>query len=351
MDATTPYRRLVAGFMAALQSPDADNEALRDAASVLLEQSAGAPDLYLSLLCRSITPLQDHGRAAFGALVAGALVESGADPRPAFLPLAAILARALGPMDRFLERLEAQRTDEEHDPVSDPEARARAAAEEPEGDAAWTALHTLYLPTVAVFSPSAEGRELVRAQLAGAADVLRRHDGGGAFVWTLLQVLDDEPLQVLHPRQGRGARLRISGIADNFQLHVMLMDTLLGGGILPGDPPPQDWVAVARGAGPQELPDTVSGAWDLYAWTALGAGAMDQGPAGSDHWVWNEGVPADIPALDGERVLLLGDAGYQRSWGNSRVFEAMDAAATAEGVLDEDAVQAALQRIREAGPG
>ncbi len=34
----------------------------------------------------------------------------------------------------------------------------------------------------------------------------------------MMQVLDDEPILVLHPGKGKGYRVRISGLADNFQL-------------------------------------------------------------------------------------------------------------------------------------
>jgi len=44
----------------------------------------------------------------------------------------------------------------------------------------------------------------------------------------LLLVLDDEELIVLHRPTGRGYRVTMSGIGDNFQLHILLAATLTG---------------------------------------------------------------------------------------------------------------------------
>ncbi len=308
-----------------------------------------ALDLSLALLSRGIANVRDHGRAAFGALVSGALVEMGADPRPAFMTLAVILGRTLPPMARFLARCEAiaRSLDPEDEDPHHKGVMAAAASQEPDGAAAWEAMHTLYRPAVAVLSPSAEGRALARAELTQDAAVLQHHDGGGLFIWKLLQVLDDEALLVLHPAQSRGARLRISGIGDNFQLHVLLMDELLNSGILEGATPHPDWVAVARGDGPQELSATVTGAWNLYQWSALaGRRALVEGQDGSEHWIWNEGVPADIRTLDGERVILLGEPTYPRTWNNSRVFAHMRPEVVLEEVLERDEVEARLAVIQ-----
>ena len=41
---------------------------------------------------------------------------------------------------------------------------------------------------------------------------------------------------------------------------------------------------------------------------------------GSAYWIWNEGVPADIPTFEGTRVVLLGPPPYERSWNSVRRF-------------------------------
>jgi len=65
----------------------------------------------------------------------------------------------------------------------------------------------------------------------------------------LAMVLDDEPLVVLDPASGRGYRLTMSGVGDNFQLHTLLADRLSGRDGVPGlEPPRRDWVAEATDA-------------------------------------------------------------------------------------------------------
>lgn len=54
----------------------------------------------------------------------------------------------------------------------------------------------------------------------------------------------------------------MSGIADNFQLHTLLMDAFPRGR-LRGRRIPARVAANARGEGPQALDDTVEGAWNL----------------------------------------------------------------------------------------
>jgi len=296
MDPTEPYRRMVRSFVELLNDPEADEEALNGGASTLLDGAGQALDLCLALMARGIVGIQDHGRAAFGAMVTGALVEMGADPTPATLALAAVMSRALPPMARLHGGA---------DPAEDLEA-ARA----------WEAMGSLYRPAVAILSPSGDARELCRGQLGDLTEVLRHHDAGGAYVWRLLRVLDDAPLTVRH--DSGAARVRISGVADNLQLQVLLMEALGEAGALEVPRPEADWLAVARGGAPQQISGTVTGAWTLSS------------PGGE---VPLDGDPADIPEVDGERILLLHDAEPPPTWHNGRMFAALPAQVTLEEVL------------------
>src|SRR5436190_5192026 len=74
----------------------------------------------------------------------------------------------------------------------------------------------------------------------------------------LAQVLDDEPLVVIDHATGRGFRLIMSGIGDNFQLHTLLAHRLIGDparGLLAGDPPETRWVDAATTGAPLLPPD------------------------------------------------------------------------------------------------
>jgi arginine/lysine/ornithine decarboxylase len=109
----------------------------------------------------------------------------------------------------------------------------------------------------------------------------------------------------------------MSGLADNFQLHTLLADALVGGGHIEGRAPSAEEVAVCRDA-PGQVPTT--GSFNLVT------------PGGE--WVWNEGTPADIPVVDGVRLLVLDPPPYERGWPAGRFFPGMTGALVLERVLD-----------------
>ncbi|MEU5288402.1 hypothetical protein AB0G97_30980 [Streptomyces sp. NPDC020755] len=134
-----------------------------------------------------------------------------------------------------------------------------------------------------------------------------------------LLVLDDEPLVALHRSSGTGYLLRLSGIGDNFQLHTLLADALIGGGHVEGHAPLAQEAAVCRET-PGQV-DTV-GSFDLVA------------PDGE--LIWNEGAPADIPVVDGVRLLVLDEPSYRRTWPAGRFFPGMRGDALLERALDPE---------------
>jgi len=81
----------------------------------------------------------------------------------------------------------------------------------------------------------------LREHAAAVADRSQR----AAWVGQLAAVLDDEPLLVLDPRTRRGYALTMGGIGDNFQLHTLLADRLIGDpdqGLVAGSAPrPHGW--------------------------------------------------------------------------------------------------------------
>jgi hypothetical protein len=70
----------------------------------------------------------------------------------------------------------------------------------------------------------------------------------------------------------------------------------------------------------------------------------------SSHWIWNEGVPADIPPFEGERVVLLGPPPYPRSWTAGRRFPSMVGDLRVEHVLTRGEVRDLLGRITASLP-
>ncbi|MGW3106561.1 hypothetical protein [Streptomyces sp. NPDC001100] len=62
------------------------------------------------------------------------------------------------------------------------------------------------------------------------------------------------------------------------------------------------------------------------------AGAFNLATPGGE-WVWNEGTPADIPVVDGVRVVVLDPPPYKRGWVAVRFFPGMAGDLVLERVL------------------
>ena len=154
----------------------------------------------------------------------------------------------------------------------------------------------------------------------------------------LAQVLDDEPIVVIDDATGRGFRLTMSGIGDNFQLHTLLADRLIGDparGLLAGEPPAPAWVAAATTAPPQRpLHDPIQRRFRLFD----GTGA----------YIYPEGQPADIPLLDGIRVIVLHPPRGTYRWVGGRTYEQMIPALTLDHIMTPEEAEAWRARIAPA---
>ncbi|MFC3997526.1 hypothetical protein ACFOVU_16455 [Nocardiopsis sediminis] len=125
-------------------------------------------------------------------------------------------------------------------------------------------------------------------------------------VRALLRMAEATSAVVLDRASRRGFRVLFDGIGDNFQLHTLLADALIGpeGRGLAGERPDPRWTASFRDADPDPDARVVRGWWNLVA--------------ADGSWVWNEGVPADIPTSEGEHLLILDEQPYARSWSAGR---------------------------------
>jgi hypothetical protein len=154
----------------------------------------------------------------------------------------------------------------------------------------------------------------------------------------LVRVLDDEPVIVLDHASGRGFRLTMSGIGDNFQLHTLLADRLIGDparGLLSGERPAPTWVAAATAGPPQgPLDDPIERRFRLFD----GTGA----------YVYPEGCPADIPVVDGVRVIVLHPPRGRYRWAGGRTYQHMVPALALDAVMTPDEVRAWRARIQPA---
>jgi hypothetical protein len=154
----------------------------------------------------------------------------------------------------------------------------------------------------------------------------------------LVQVLDDDPIVVIDHTTGRGYRLTMSGVGDNFQLHTLLADRLIGDpahGLLAGEAPAPAWVAAATMAPPQRpIEDTIQRRFRLFD----GTGA----------YIYPEGRPADIPLLDGIRVIVLHPPRGNYRWVGGRTYEHMAPALTLDHIMTPEEADAWGARIAPA---
>ena len=199
---------------------------------------------------------------------------------------------------------------------------------------------------MACLSRSAELRRTL-PQKAALTARLRRYSERYGFLGKMLAVLDDEPLVVLHPKTARGFRFVMGGIADNFQLHLLLLAALAGEGPdqIPGTVPPTEAVAASSDGVMEGTPPAVQSRWQLANWFALRADAEIDVEDKDKSWIWNEGVPADIAPFEGSRVVLIGPSTIQRGWRAGRAFSGdggkaratrADSASRGEGDARED---------------
>jgi hypothetical protein len=288
---------------------------------------------------------------------AGQLIEAGIRPDAVEAAIVGRVRSAIPGAMRLQEAaigtLAPPAEEEEDDRSADIEsARQALRASMPAEAAAWDHLDGMLAPAAAVFSKSPAARRRAGALIAELSPLVDSHST--AFWLTeLLGVLDDEPFIAIEPATGIGIRGRMSGVADNGQLHVLLMDVFPQKGLFKRRRVSASAAAVARGEGPVQTEETVTGIWNLYTGRALdrhGRLPDANDMTATEHWIWIEGVPADIPRVDGARVVLLGPATYVRAWGSSRRFPALRASLTIEQQLDRDTVQHLLGGLPRPGP-
>jgi len=308
------------------------------------------------------------------AVFCGALVERGMVPTIAIGPILDRIERDIAPdAIAFVAACEQAAQDDPSPPQIEGDGRERAAEPNhpqdpverhseriaplmPREAQSFEALSPFSMAAVAMLSRSIEARKASRSRpaLHAALDKLGGQYGHAGFLWVMIQVLDDEPIVVLHPGEGKGFRVRISGLADNFQLHTLLADALIGrfpGRWLRGARPSRAEVAAARDGAVSENGSGAHGAFNLWTWRGLKAdGTLRDPMSGSSHWIWNEGVPADVPLFDGERIVLLGPPPYPRSWTAGRRFPFMVGDLRVERILTRGEVRDLIGRITASAP-
>ena len=175
-----------------------------------------------------------------------------------------------------------------------------------------------------------------RTRVHDAAAAIAKVVDSAHWVRGLSLVLDDEPLIALDPASGRGFRLTMSGVGDNFQLHTLLADRLLAPGRLDGDQPEPAWVAAATDAAPGPFWPTAPILRRFRMFDGHGA------------YVYPEGRPADIEPLDEVRVVVLHPPKGEYGWQNGRIYQHMTPQLTLDRALDPAEAADWLSRIAPA---
>jgi hypothetical protein len=305
--------------------------------------------------------------AAKIAITCGALVENGADPHVCGPTLLGLLAANLEGTIRFHElcadKAEADGLLEEKEGENPPQPDELAqkyfgAIHAQDADAAFAYLgnHDVTLAAIAHLARSKQLRAAARARpdmlLNRSLAHERAYGGGHTFLTKMLLMLDDEPLLVLDTDQYRGYRITFSAIPDNFALHTYLMGHLFGD-------PAEGWIeAVGFDRKPIEYAMThvcdqnappIKGAFNLWSWTGLQPdGTLPKPQSGSEHWIWNEGVPADIVPFEGLRVVILGQHPYARSWRGGLIFSGLRPEFVVQEKLPEGFVKEWLRKLGNA---
>lgn len=62
-------------------------------------------------------------------------------------------------------------------------------------------------------------------------------------------------------------------------------------------------------------------------------------------WIWGEGLPRDVPMVDGIRTVLVGPPAYSRTWNIGRRFSALPARIDIVRELSAEETREALDRI------
>jgi len=302
--------------------------------------------------------VEDADGTAHVAITGGTIVENGAAPEPLAEVLLEKLPSVLNAARRYADTCLADPRspaefpdDEDLNVVAEVDQRpilrevfTEYLSQDRPGAAALAYLEQWVMPAITCWTRSRGW--LVRAtndrELATLAE--RMSNSSAHWLNILFGVQLEEPWLVLCPTESRGFRVLLDGITSNFDLHALLAAELVVRGI-PGDANPEAVVAYLAGHGAEPDRNYVAGTWNLYEYRAVSYDLNHSDQVPTKHWVWGEGVPNDVPMLDGQRILLVGPASIRRQWSLGRMFSALPCRVSVHEELDSGTYQRELARI------
>jgi len=358
-EAVTALCRDVSGTDWNEETVQADTDAMLAANKRASEAERAAAFEILLARLRAARAEDDDGVAQV-AICAGMFVESGAPARPLAEVMLEKLPGVLVAARRFADTCladlppESEDDDDETDaPVSiDHRAipvevlRRHVAADRPGA----SALRWLYQWTAPAIAALTRERELlVRAcsdrELVARARALRNSDA--SWLHVLLGVELDARWLVLCPLDGRGFHITVDGVVSNFDLHTLVAAALIERGVA-GKAPPAQLVAFIEGRAGEAGVDNIHKVWNYYTWRAAAHDVAAGMQVPTELWVWNEGVPKDVPMFDGMRTLLVGPAAYAGAWNVGRTFSALHPTVRVTGELPAAEVRLLLDAMKRA---
>ncbi|RNL81827.1 hypothetical protein [Halostreptopolyspora alba] len=275
------------------------------------------------LALEALVPLLGGAHATPGAtadltVVAGAMVEMGTPPGETGVAVLRRLRTMGQGATVFLRAWQQSGNGAPPDPEEVTSATEQQVAAElgdtaPQAAVCWWTIRRHGLAAKTMLSDSGV-RAAVRADPELHAELTTLAGQLGWALWefedvsALLRIAQAVNATVLDRASGRGFQVRFDGISDNYQLQTLLADALVGqqGQGLAGHRPDERWSAAYRGSATDPEAPTVRGWWKLTA--ADGSAVAD------------EDAPADIPTLDGERVLVLDEPDLTRTWTAGRQY-------------------------------
>lgn len=300
---------MIGGLVEAASDPNSPTHEIGDMAQFLVAAAERADGDVLDRIVGELAPVIDinspHAPVTF--VLAGALVERGASAERVAAAVLHPLPDALAACAKYVETLEA-----EHGTITE-EVWAASEATRPR---AWLELELIWRPCVAVLGASPAARSSMKAHAETASRIEDLHVGG-TWLAPMLRVLDDEPLHVIHDESGRTFDLTMSGIARNFELLTLLAGALIGDGLLDGERPSDAALATARGEGPQQCFERIAVVWNLVD--------------ANGEPIARGGLPADIPVVDGRRVVHLVAPDEPGDYAGHRTFATLGGKLTSEG--------------------
>jgi hypothetical protein len=286
------------------------------------------------------------------ALMTGCIVEEGANPGVLVKALVPRVEEALKTSTRAVEAVAqlAEMEDDDERETANVGVRTISALEwqafvdkDPSSAQSLLALDHFCQALIAALTrqPEVLKSTAIRA-LAAPLTPVSELSHFAHFLARLLRVPIDEEWFIIDPRTCRGFALRVSGVANAFQVYALVHAALC---VIPRSlthwsppvrrpPPPEETLAVANGSGPQQTLGSYVPPFTLFRWTAMSHPRRIPDSNDFRDWYSNSAVPAELARFREQRIGILGDFGIKMELGIAREFGALGASVTLARELD-----------------